>query len=238
MSEVALVTGSTSNIGEATARGLSADGYHVVVTSRHGDEARAVAESLPTSASSFEVDLSVPAEIDDLFSFVDEELGRIDVLVNSVAHTENESILECDLETWEYTMATNLRSYYLCSRAAAQRMVEAGGGNIVNVTISRRSGRPSKFSYSVSKGGVDFMTRCAARDLAPHGVRVNAVGSGIVGTPVGHTEPAGRSYENDRIPLGHIGEPEDVASAVRFLVSEDAEYVAGATLEVDGAKEA
>ena len=238
MTDVALVTGSTNNVGEAIARGLSADGYQVVVTSRHGDEAEAVAADLPNGGSGFEVDLSVPEEIEDLFAFVDDRLGRIHVLVNSVAHTENESILECDLETWEYTIATNLRSYYLCTRAAARRMVANGGGSIVNVTLSRRSGRPSKFSYSVSKGGVNFLTRCAAHDLAPHGVRVNAVGSGIVGTPVGHADAAGRTYVNDRIPIGHVGEPGDVANAVRFLVSEDAKHVVGAKLEVDGGKEA
>lgn len=237
MTEVALVTGSTNNIGEAIARGLSADGYHVVVTSRHGEDARAVAADLPNEGSGFEVDLSEPEEIADLFSFIDDRLGRIDVLVNSVAHAANESILECDLETWDYTMATNLRSYFLCARQAAERMKRDGGGSIVNVTISRTGGRAGKFSYSVSKGGVNFLTRCAARDLAPHGIRVNAVGSGIVGTPVGQDDYAGRTYENDRIPIGHIGEPEDVANAVRYLVSNEARYVVGAKVAVDGGKE-
>lgn len=237
MTDIAVVIGSTSNIGRAIAEGLSADGYHAVVTSRHGEEAQAVAEALPNDASGFEVDVTDPAAIDALFAAVDDLEGELAVLVNSVAYTANESILECDLETWERTMHTNLRSYFLCSKAAAERMAESGGGNIVNVTISRRRGSAGKLSYSVSKGGVDMLTKCAALDLAPHAIRVNAVGSGVVGTPVGHREMAGRAYENDRFPVGHIGDPEDVAAAVRFLVSDRATYVVGGMIPVDGGKE-
>lgn len=237
MTDIAVVIGSTSNIGRAIAEGLSADGYHVVVTSRHGDEARTVAESLPNEGSGFEVDVTDPARIEALFDFVDGLDGTLTALVNSVAYTANESILECDLDTWETTLDTNLRSYFLCSKAAAERMRGTGGGSIVNVTISRRSGSSGKLSYSVSKGGVDMLTKCAALDLAPHGIRVNAVGSGVVGTPVGHREMAGRASENDRFPVGHIGDPEDVAEAVRFLVSDRAEYVVGGMIPVDGGKE-
>lgn len=237
MTDIAVVIGSTSNIGRAIAEGLSADGYHAVVTSRHGDEARAVAADLPGEGSGVEVDVTDPEQIDALFESVDERDGELRVLVNSVATTANESILECDLDTWETTLDTNLRSYFLCSKAAAERMVQTGGGNIVNITISRRSGSSGKLSYSVSKGGVDMLTKCAALDLAPHGIRVNAVGSGVVGTPVGHREMAGRAYENDRFPVGHIGDPEDIAEAVRYLVSDRAKYVVGGMIPVDGGKE-
>lgn len=237
MNGIAIVTGSTSNIGRAIAEGLSEDGYHVVVTSRHGDEARAVAEEFPNEASGFEVDVKDPDQIDELFDFVDDLDGKLDVLVNNLAYTENETILECDLDTWETTIDTNLRSYFLCSKAAAERMKESDGGNIVNVTISRRSGSSSKFTYSVSKGGVDMLTKSAALDLIDHGIRVNAVGSGIVGTPVGQRDMAGRSYEHDRVPIGHVGDPEDIAEAVRYLVSNRAKYVVGGMIPVDGGKE-
>lgn len=238
MTDIAVVVGSTSNIGRAIAEGLSADGYHTVVTSRHGDEARDVAAALPGEASGFEVDVTDPPQIDALFEAVDDLDGRLSVLVNSVARTDNESILECDLDTWEATMHTNLRSFYLTSRAAAERMVETGAGAIVNITISRRGGIAGKFTYTVSKGGVDMLTKCAALDLAPHGIRVNAVGSGVVGTPVGSREMDGRNYEDDRFPLGHIGDPEDIAEAVRYLVSDRADYVVGGMIPVDGGKEA
>ncbi len=234
MQSVALVTGSTSNIGRAIAETLSAKSFHVIVTSRHGAEAKAVADALPGNGSHFEVDFSDATSIERLFAFVGDTFGRLDVLVNNVAYTKNESILDCDLETWERTLHTNLRSYYLCTKLAAQMMKDQGGGAIVNVTISSTRGARNKFSYMVSKGGVNSLTLSAAVDLAPFNIRVNAVGSGLVGTPVGFTDYANRPRDNARIPLGHIGDPEDVAHAVAFLASDQAGYITGAILPVDG----
>jgi NAD(P)-dependent dehydrogenase (short-subunit alcohol dehydrogenase family) len=232
MEQVALVTGSTNNIGEAIAESLAEQGFHVIITSRHEEQAKAVSERL--AGSCFRVDFSDAGEIGNLFRFIKEKFGRLDVLVNNVAYTKNESIFECDLHTWEYTINTNLRSYYLCSKMAAEIMKEQGGGCIVNVTVSSTRGTKDKFSYMVSKGGINTLTMCAAIDLAPYNIRVNAVGSGLVGTPVGYREHVNRPYQNPRIPLGHIGEPKDVGQAVAFLVSEGAKYITGALLPVDG----
>lgn len=233
---VAVVVGSTRNIGRTIAERLSADGYHVVVTSRHGDDAERVAAELRAEATGFEVDVTEPAEVEGLFEHVDATFGRLDALVNNVAYTANESILDCDLETWERTIQTNLRSYFLTTKHAAALMND--GGAIVNVTVSSTRGLPEKFSYMTSKGAVTYLTRAAALDLIDEGIRVNAVGSGLVGTPVGYNEMAGRPDEIDRIPAGHPGDPEDVAAAVSFLVSDDADYVVGAKLDVDGGLEA
>lgn len=237
MDEIAVVVGSTRNIGRAIAAALAAEGYHTVVTGRDAADAAAVAGALPGTGTGVAVDVTRPAAIDDLFAAVDDIDGRLAVLVNSVARTENESILDCDLATWEATMHANLRSYYLCTRAAAERMRSTGGGAIVNVAVSRRRGMASKFSYMVSKAGVGMLTKCAALDLIGHGIRVNAVGSGLVGTPVGERDMAGRTHEDDRVPIGHVGEPADVAEAVRFLVSDRAGYVVGAMVAVDGGLE-
>lgn len=237
MSETALVSGATSNIGKAIAERLAADGYHVIVTSRHGDESEAAAADLEVPGTGYEIDFAEPAQVEALFEHVESEFDGLDVLVNSLAMAPKQLILECDTETWDRTMATNLRSYFLTTREAGRSMAEDGAGNIVNVTISRSTGSTSKVAYSVSKYAVKMLTMCAAVDLAPHGVRVNAVGSGLIGTPVGHREMAGRSKESDRVPIGHVGEPEDIAGAVSYLVSDDADYVVGATLDVDGGKE-
>lgn len=237
MAHTALVSGSTSNIGKAIAERLAADGYHVVVTSRHGEEAKSVAADLDVPGTGYEVDFSRPAEVDALFEFVDAEFDGLDVLVNNLATAPQKSILECDTDTWDRTMATNLRSYFLTTREAGRRMADRGEGDIVNVTISRSTGSTGKVAYSVSKYAIKMLTMCAAVDLAPEGVRVNAVGSGLIGTPVGYREMAGRTKDSDRVPIGHVGDPEDVAGAVSFLVSEDADYVVGATIDVDGGKE-
>ena len=230
--KVALVTGSTSNIGKAIAETLARDGFHVVVTSRHEADAAAVASAIGGSA--FAVDFADAAAIDALFGFVREKFGRLDALVNSVAYTKNESILDCDLATWQQTIDTNLRSYFLCTKHAAELMKTHGGGAIVNVTVSSTRGAKDKLSYMTSKGGVNYLTMCAALDLAPFGIRVNAVGSGLVGTAVGYRDYANRPHDNPRVPIGHIGEPIDVAEAVAFLVSDKAKYTLGTMLAVDG----
>lgn len=230
--KVALVTGSTVNIGRGIAQQLAKDGYKVVVTSRNEAEAQSLAREIEGDA--FALDFADARQIERLFAHIRDTHQRLDVLVNSVAYTKNESIFDCDEETWERTIHTNLRSYYLCMRHAAFLMRDRGqGGSIVNISVSVTRGVPNKFSYTTSKGGVNFMTFSAALDLAPHGIRVNAIGSGLVGTPVG-LRVSDRPHENPTIPLGHIGEPEDIAQAVSFLVSEKAKFITGTLLPVDG----
>jgi 3-oxoacyl-[acyl-carrier protein] reductase len=236
MDKIALVTGSTNNVGKGIAEILSKDGFLVIVTSRHGNEPKEVAENLPNKGAYYQVDYSDAQAIEGLFSFIKRQYGRLDVLVNDVAYTKNESIMDCDLETWERTINTNLRSYYLCTRYAAQIMKENGGGNIVNITIAGVHGDRNKFAYSVSKGGVNSLTKSAAIDLAPFNIRVNAIAIGLTGTPVGSKDHPDRqrTYENPGILAGHIGSSSDVADFVSFLVSEKAQYVYGTILTVDG----
>ncbi len=167
MEKIALVTGSTNNIGKAIAEVLAGQGFHVIVTSRHGEEAKRVSENLSKKGSWFAVDFSEVSAIENLFNFVKDKFQRLDVLVNNVAYTKNESISDCDLTTWEYTINTNLRSYYLCTKLASEIMKGHGGGAIVNITVSSTRGIKDKFSYSVSKGGINSLTMSAAIDLAP-----------------------------------------------------------------------
>jgi glucose 1-dehydrogenase len=238
MEKIALVTGSTNNVGKGIAERLSQDGFLVIITSRHENEAKDVAENLPRKGAYYQVDYSDPVQIAGLFSFIKQTYGRLDVLVNDVAFTQNESILDCTLEIWEKTINTNLRSYYLCTRHAAEMMKEQGGGNIINITVggTGSGGGKNKFAYTVSKGGVNILTKCAGADLAPFNIRVNAVSIGQTGTPVGSKEHPDRkrSYANPQVLAGHNGEPRDVANAVSFLVSDQASFIYNAILSVDG----
>jgi len=236
MEKIALVTESTNNVGKGIAEILSGDGYKVIITSRHTEEAKEVADHLPRRGGYYQVDFSLPEQISGLFSHIEKTYGRLDVLVNNVAYTKNESIMDCTLETWDTTINTNLRSYFLCTKYAAEIMMKQGGGNIVNITISRNRGAKDKFSYSVSKGGVKSLTMSAQVDLAPFNIRVNALGIGPTGSPVGQKEnpERARGYDYPAIPAKHIGLPQDIANAVSFLVSEKASYIYGAFLAVDG----
>ena len=235
MEKVALVTGSTNNVGKGIAEKLARDGYVVIITSRHGNEANDIANNLVKKGMYYEVDFSDFGQILGLFSFVKKTAARLDVLVNNVAYTKNESIMDCSPETWERTINTNLRSYFLCTRYAAEIMKAHGGGNIVNITIGGDRAIGNKFAYSVSKGGVNSLTMSAAVDLAPFNIRVNAISIGPTGTPVGSKENPDRTrkYESNTL-AGHIGLPSDVANAVSFLISEKAQYIYGAILPVNG----
>jgi NAD(P)-dependent dehydrogenase (short-subunit alcohol dehydrogenase family) len=240
MEKVALVTGSTNNIGKGIAEGLSRDGFLVIITSRHENEAKDVAGHLPAKGAYYQVDYSDAGQIAGLFSFIKQTYGRLDVLVNNVAYTQNESILDCTLEIWERTLNTNLRSYYLCTRFAAEIMKECGGGSIVNITVGGGDGggAKNKFAYTVSKGGVNSLTRCAASDLASFNIRVNAISIGPTGSPVGSKEHPDRkrSYASPQTLAGHIGTPEDITNAVSFLVSDKASYIYGAIIPVNGGR--
>jgi len=236
MERIALVTGSTNNVGKAIAEDLSKNGFTVIVTSRHDKDAKEVAAHLARKGNYYSVDFADVDQIAGLFEWIRKTYGRLDVLVNNVAHTSNESILECTLETWEKTINTNLRSYFLCTKYAAEIMKTHQGGNIVNITISRARGIRKKFSYVVSKGGINSLTGCAAADLSPFGIRVNSIAIGRTGTPVGSREYPGRKRgeANPASVTGRIGYPEEIAAAVSFLVSDKASYIWGTIVNVDG----
>lgn len=232
----AVVVGATSNIGLAIARALAREGAKVVVVSRHGDEARKVAVELAGDA--FAADVSRPEQISALFEHVKREHRRLDILVNSVAQSSKSGILELPLEEWNQILAVNLTGYFLTIQHAARIMKENGGGAIVNISAaSGERASPGRAAYSVSKGGVFALTKQAAVDLAPYGIRVNCVVSGIVGAPIGAKGNMGnRKSHYDSIPLKRIGKPEEVAEAVLFLVSDKASYITNAILAVDGGR--
>jgi len=233
--KIALVTGSTNNIGLEIARACAREGAKVIVHSRHEEDAKRIASEL--GSDYFVADVSHPEQIEALFAHVKSRHRRLDILVNSVAHTSKSGILEMPFEEWNQTLAVNLTGCFLCIQQAARIMKEHGGGAIINISAgSGDRASVGRAAYSVSKGGVFALSKQAAVDLAPHKIRVNCIVSGIVGTPIGRKDMGNRKSEYDSIPLRRIGRPEEVAEAAVFLASERASYITNAILAVDGGR--
>jgi len=233
--KIALVTGSTNNIGLGIARAFAREGAKVIIHSRHEEECRKVAAEL--SGDYFAADVGKSDQIEKMFDHIRKKHRWLDILVNTVAHSSKNDILEIPLAEWSQIMAVNLTGYFLCIQHAARMMKEIGGGVIINVSAaSGERGSPGTAAYSVSKGAINALTRQAAVDLAPYKIRVNGVISGIVGTPLGRKDMGNRKSEYDSIPLRRIGQPEDVAEAALFLASEKASYITNAILPVDGGR--
>ena len=233
--KIALVAGSTNNIGLGIARAFAREGAKVIIHSRHADDAKRVAAEL--NGDSFAADVSQPDQVAALFDHIKSKHRRLDILVNSLAQSSRSGILEMPLEEWNQTLTVNLTAYFLTIQHAARIMKEHGGGAIINISAaSGDRASPGRAAYSVSKGGVFALTKQAAVDLAPYKIRVNCIVSGIVGTPIGRKDMGNRKPEYDSIPLRRIGQPEDVAEAAVFLASEKASYITNATLAVDGGR--
>ncbi|MGI9264048.1 MAG: SDR family oxidoreductase [Gammaproteobacteria bacterium] len=240
--KIALITGASRGIGEATARLLADRGAHVVVSSRRIESVEAVASSIRDgggSASSFACHVGDSNAIDDLFDHVNQEFGRLDVLVNNAATNPHFGhITETPLSMIEKTMEVNIRGYFHASRRAALIMKENDGGAIVNVS-SINCDRPAPYQgiYSITKAAVLSMTRAFAKECAPWKVRVNAVLPGLTDTKFAEALTKSDRILNmllPLIPMNRIAQPEEIAPAIVFLASDAAAYVTGTGLPVDG----
>jgi 3-oxoacyl-[acyl-carrier protein] reductase len=228
----AIVTGAARGIGEAIARRLHADGYRVVLADIA--DASHVAAELGEGAEGFEHDVR---ELDSWERLLAELDGDVYALVNNAARTEFRSFWEIDVEEWDDVLATNLRGTYLGCRVVGALMRDRRAGRIVNLASDAAfaaSGR-SGAHYAASKAGVVSVTRRAATELAPYGVTVNAIAPAAIDGPLAREVLRDRLEEKlADIPLGRLGRSEEVAALVSFLCSEDAGYITGATLDVNG----
>jgi NAD(P)-dependent dehydrogenase (short-subunit alcohol dehydrogenase family) len=178
-----LVTGSTHNIGLAIARAFAREGAKVIVHSRHEDDAKRVASEI--SGDFFAADVADPKQTAAMFDHIRTQHRRLDILVNSVAHSDKGGVLDVTLEEWNRILTVNLTGYFLFIQHAGKIMKAQGSGNIINISAgSGERSSPGGAAYSVSKGAINALTRQAAADLAPM-VRVNGLISGLVGTPIG-----------------------------------------------------
>jgi len=235
--QVAIVTGAGRNIGEAIAKTLAAEGAMVAVVDvdkGRGDKVSAEITQAGGEAAAFVADMAAETDIANTVAAVVERWGRIDILINNAAISDNKSILDITKEQWDAVIAVTLTGPFLMSQRAARQMVAQGSsGKIVNVgSTSGFLGRSRAVAYAAAKGGVANLTRAMAVQLAPYRIRVNGVVPNKIGSPVGKNEfDPTRPVVN---LIGRPGVPLDMARAVLFLVSDDSEFITGSMLFVDG----
>lgn len=238
--KVCLVTGAGHGLGRTVALTLARAGAACAIVDKDADSARSTADQIrATGAQAIGVSADVTREADvrNAFARCVDELGGVSVLVNNVGIYPHSHLLELPATEWDEVFAVNVKSYFLCSREAARRMVEqGGGGRIVNIaSIDAFFPEPRFTHYDASKGAVVALTRSMAVDLAAYRITVNAVGPGLVDTPLLEREaPLRKKAFLEHVPLGYIGGPEEQANAVLFFASDAARWITGQTLYVDG----
>jgi NAD(P)-dependent dehydrogenase (short-subunit alcohol dehydrogenase family) len=235
--QVAIVTGAGRNIGEEIAKLFAAEGAKVAVVDLDKIRGQRVADEIKAAggdAALFAADVSRGADVAALVKNIVARYGRIDILVNNVAISDNKHIFDITEEEWDRVLSVTLKSQFLMAKEVGKQMAAQGsGGRIVNIgSTSGFTGRSRAIAYSAAKGGVANLTRAMAAQLAPHKIRVNAIVPNKIGSPVGKDE-----FDPSR-PVPNMakrpGQPEEAAKAVLFLVSDDSSFVWGANLFVDG----
>lgn len=241
--KVAIVTGGGAGIGRAESVALAREGVSVVMADVDPAAAAAAAEvrALGVAARWVRTDVSDPQSVGDMVAAVQAELGRIDILVNNAGvfgRHLGPAIADLPVESWDTMLAVHLRGTFLCTRAVAPHMLRAGWGRIINTSsIHAASGARTGFAaYTAAKGGIEAFTRTAARELGPGGVTVNAVAPGFVRTAALAWSPAQYRAVAAQVPVGRLAEPADIANCVVFLASQQACYVNGAVLDVNGGR--
>jgi 3-oxoacyl-[acyl-carrier protein] reductase len=229
----AVVTGAAQGLGEGIARALHTQGAAVVLADLNGEGAERVAAELGERARPAQVDVRDRGAL----ARVLDETGRVDVMVNNAARTVSRPFWEIEQDEWDDVLAVNLRGVLFGCQLAGARMREQGWGRIVNLAsiAGQQGGAVAGAHYAASKAGIIVLTKIVAQELAPYGVTVNAIAPAAVRTPVMADMPPERlEAVRERIPVGRFGEPEEIAALVSFLCSDDAGYITGATLDVNG----
>lgn len=236
--KVAIITGSSRGIGEAAALYFARMGAKVVVNSRSLDACRAVAERIESAGGEA---LTVQADVgrlDQHGKIIGETLkrfGRIDTLVNNAAITNSVRALDVTEESWDAVFDVNMKGAFFLAQKAARAMADTGGGVIINLSSIYSTGSKGQIHYDCTKGGVISMTRSLAVELARHNIRVNCIAPGYIDTEMPKIIPPQVIEETLRqLPIRRLGKPDEVASLMAYLASDDAAYITGQTIHVNG----
>jgi len=237
--KVALVTGSGRGIGKEIAMALARAGAHIVLVDV--DETTLAETAKEITATGVQVltvktDISSFTETEKLLDQAVAKFGKVDILINNAGITRDNLLLRMREEEWDKVLAINLKGTFNCTRAVARHMLKQRSGKIVNIaSIIGLGGNAGQANYAASKAGVIAFTKSAAKEFASRNINVNAIAPGFIQTAMTDSlKEEVRKAMQERIPLGRLGTPHDVANAVLFLVSEEANYITGQTLVVDG----
>jgi len=235
---VALVTGASRGIGRATALALARQGARVVAAAR-GDHAAGVAAAIETAggeALAVTVDVADAASVDAMVAAAVDRFGRVDVLVNNAGITRDQLMLRMKREDWDAVLATNLTAAFTCVQAVLRPMVKQRAGRIITISsVVGQAGNAGQANYAASKAGLIGFAKALALEVASRGITVNVLAPGLIETDMTRVLGEGAHESGaQRIPMGRLGRPEDVADAVCFLASDEASYITGQVLAVNG----
>jgi len=238
--KIALVTGSSQGIGKATALRLAQSGADLVINYRSNtsaaEEVKACIEDTGRRCISIQADVSQEEEVTHLFALANESLGPIAILVNNAGTTRDKLIIQMSLSDFEYVVDTNLRSTFLCTKAALRNMMKARWGRIVNISSpAALLGSAGQANYAASKAAIIALTLSTAREMASRNITANAIAPGFIPTELTSSlSEQQRNYLLENTPIGRFGEPGEIAAAVNFFCSPETGFITGQILCVDG----
>ena len=234
--KIALVTGATRGIGRAVAEELASKGAFVIGTATSEKGAESISAYLGEKGRGLVLNVADQASIDAVLEYIKQEFGDIDILVNNAGITRDNLLMRMKDEEWFDILQTNLSSVYHLSKAMLRSMMKKRFGRIINIgSVVGSSGNPGQSNYCAAKAGLIGFSKALAKEVASRGITVNVVAPGFVATDM--TEVLSEELKNtllSQIPAGRLGEPKDIAKAVAFLASDDAAYINGTTLHVNG----